>query len=186
MTAFTFSTVNEHVESNLSALSGVVFGPRDDFADVLRDALDDNHYGAPENIYNDDAWSIVSGGDFARYQPECDFSDCKTAVECVTEEAQAILREAYDEALSGVLTTVACCLEQVFSLSESDFTGASRYSVEEIRQVSGARFGDVPHSLEFDLNESAAHSVCVWLEQRELFFKVHGMAFSAELVLNED
>jgi len=186
MPEFTVSTVIEHVESNLSSLKGVVFDRRDDFAEVLRDALDENLYGAPENIYNDDAWSIVSGTDFARYQPECDFGDCKTAVECVTQEAQAILSEAYSEELDSVLTTIACCLEQVFYLTESDFTGASRYSVEEIRQVDGARFGDVPHSLEFDLNESAAHSVCVWLEQRELFFKVHGMAFSAELVLNDD
>ena len=187
MSEYTRRNIAEAIEANLSGLNGLTFDRRDDFADVIRDALDAANYFAPTVDYSSDAWAIVTGLDFAKVDIECDFSECKNAVACVELEANAILNEAYSEDLDGVLTTIASALNDVFDLDEKDFTGASRYQVNEIRQCDSARdvrLGYIAHSLEYDLrsvDSTGASSVCVWLEHRELYFKVHGMAFCATL-----
>lgn len=185
MPEYTRRNIAEAIESNLNGLTGLVFDRRDNVADMIRDALDSANYFAPTVDYSSDAWAIVTGGDFAQVDVQCDFSECENAIQCVELEANDILREAYSEDLDGVLTTIASALGDVFDLDEKDFSGASRYQVDQIRLCDGARFGHLSHSLEYDLrsvDSTGAESVCVWLEQRELFFKVHGMAFSAELV----
>lgn len=189
MSEYTRRNIAEAIEANLTGLTGLVFDRRDDVADVIRDALDSANYYAPTVDYSSDAWAIVTGSDFAQVDVKCDFSECDNAVACVELEANEILREAYSEDLDAVLTTIASALGDVFDLDDRDFTGASRFEVQEIRQCDGARLGHLSHSLEFDLrsvDSTGAESVCVWLEQREIFFKVHGMAFSAELVEIEE
>jgi len=184
MSEYTRRNIAEAIESNLNGLTGLVFDRRDNVADMIRDALDSANYFAPTVDYSSDAWAIVTGSDFAQVNVDCDFSECKNAVQCVELEANDILREAYSEDLDGVLTTIASALGDVFDLDEKDFSGASRYQVDEIRQCSGARLGDISHSLEYDLrsvDSTGAESVCVWLEHRELYFKVHGMEFCATL-----
>jgi len=184
MSEYTRRNIAEAIEANLSGLTGLTFDRWDNVADIIRDALDSARYEAPSVDYSSDAWAIVAGADFAQVEPECDFSECDNAIACVELEANAILREAYSEDLDGVLYTIGSALADVFALDEKDFTGASRYQVSEIRQCSGARLGDISHSLEYDLrsvDSTGAESVCVWLEHRELYFKVHGMEFCATL-----
>lgn len=184
MSEFTMRNVYSHVESNLCSLNGLTFSPRCDVADIIRDALESDNATAPEAIYYADAWNVVAGSDFASVDVDIDFSDCKNALDCVTREANEILDSAYHSCQEEMLTTLACCMEELFSL-DNQFPGASRYTVEEVRQVKGCALGYVPHSYEFDLNadgSDAPESVCVWIPQRQLYFKAYGMEFVAELV----
>lgn len=184
MTAFTMNTVTEYVRDQLSDLSNVSFTPRQDIADTIRDALESNGFEALETTYDAEAWDVVAGSDFTRFNVSCDFSDCKNALECLKLEADEILREAYHQQLDSILNTVAACVEEAFTPGESDFKGASGFYIDEIQLVKGCSLGSVSHSFEYDLTagEGNAESVCVWLPQRRLYFKVHGMEFIAELL----
>ena len=77
-------------------------------AEDVAELLDENSYFAPEVIYTADAWEIVAGSSFNDYNAEyLDFSNCKNAIDCVTQEAQGILNSVYyqnrDEIAQNVL-----------------------------------------------------------------------------------
>ena len=77
-------------------------------AEDVVELLDENSYFAPEVIYTADAWEIVAGSSFNDYNAEyLDFSNCKNAIDCVTQEAQGILNSVYyqnrDEIAQNVL-----------------------------------------------------------------------------------
>ena len=60
------------------------------------DLLDENSYYAPEVIYYADAWEVVAGSSFNAYSAEClDFSGCNDSLECLMQEANGLVNEAY-------------------------------------------------------------------------------------------
>ena len=60
------------------------------------DLLDDNHYFAPEVIYCADGWEVVAGSSFNDYTAGClDFSTCENSLDCIMQEAQGLVNDAY-------------------------------------------------------------------------------------------
>lgn len=60
------------------------------------DLLDENSYHAPEVIYYADAWEVVAGSSFNDYEAGClDFSGCDNALECLMQEANGLVNDAY-------------------------------------------------------------------------------------------
>ena len=93
-------------------LNTVLKSIRSDVQDVLRnlsqdeineltpndvcDLLDENSYYAPEVIYYVDAWEVVVGSSFNDYNAEnLDFSACETSLDCLIQEANALVNDAY-------------------------------------------------------------------------------------------
>ncbi len=76
-------------------------------ADAIRDLLDEHSYFAPEVIYYAEAWEIVAGNSFNDYSDYdkglVDFSSCDSALDCLVQEANAIISEAY----SGEFESIA-------------------------------------------------------------------------------
>lgn len=68
--------------------------------------LEEHDYEAPETTYYADAYEIVSGSQFIDYYPseKFDFSECDNSLECVTLEANAILKSAYENLLRDVIS----------------------------------------------------------------------------------
>ena len=60
------------------------------------DLLDENSYFAPEVIYYADCYEIVAGSSFTGYSAEClDFSGCNDSLECLMQEANGLVNDAY-------------------------------------------------------------------------------------------
>ena len=58
--------------------------------------LDENSYYAPEVIYYADAWEVVAGSSFNDYTAEnLDFSACDNSLDCLMQEANALVNDAY-------------------------------------------------------------------------------------------
>ena len=68
--------------------------------------LEEHDYESPEVIYNADAYEIVSGSQFNDYYPseKSDFSECENALDCLSIEANAILKSAYENLLRDVIS----------------------------------------------------------------------------------
>lgn len=98
MTTFTLNTVLDSIKSdvqdvlrNLSQDELNELTPSD-----VCDLLDENSYYAPEVIYYADAWEVVAGSSFNGYEASClDFSGCDNALECLMQEANALVNDAY-------------------------------------------------------------------------------------------
>ena len=98
MSNFTLNTVLDSIKSDvqdvLSRLS------QDEINELtpsdVCDLLDDNSYYAPEVIYYADAWEVVAGSSFNGYSAErLDFSNCENSLECIMEEANSLVNDAY-------------------------------------------------------------------------------------------
>ena len=60
------------------------------------DLLDENSYFAPEVIYYADAWEVVAGSSFNDYSVDgLDFSGCEGSLDCLMQEANGLVNDAY-------------------------------------------------------------------------------------------
>lgn len=98
MSNFTLNTVLDSIKSDvqdvLSRLS------QDEINELtpseVCDLLDENSYYAPEVIYCADAWEVVAGSSFNDYSAEClDFSGCEGSLDCLMQEANELVNDAY-------------------------------------------------------------------------------------------
>lgn len=98
MSNFTLNTVLDSIKSDIQdVLSRLTQDEIDELTpnDVC-DLLDDNSYYAPEVIYYADAWEVVAGSSFNDYSAEClDFSSCADSLECIMQEANGLVNDAY-------------------------------------------------------------------------------------------
>lgn len=98
MSNFTLNTVLNSIKSdindilrNLSQDAINELTPSD-----ICDMLDENHYLAPEVIYYADAWEVVASSSFNDYEAQnLDFSNCDNSLDCIIQEANALVNDAY-------------------------------------------------------------------------------------------
>ena len=58
--------------------------------------LDENRYCALEVIYYADAWEVVAGSSFNDYSVDgLDFSNCEGSLDCLIQEANGLVNDAY-------------------------------------------------------------------------------------------
>lgn len=98
MSNFTLNTVLNSIKSDvqdvLSRLSQDELNEMT--ASDVCDLLDENSYYAPEVIYYADAWEVVAGSSFNDYSADgLDFSGCDNALECLMQEANGLVNDAY-------------------------------------------------------------------------------------------
>ncbi len=98
MSNFTLNTVLDSIKSDvqdvLSRLS------QDEINELtpsaVCDLLDENSYYAPEVIYYADAWEVVAGSSFNDYSVDgLDFSGCEGSLDCLMQEANGLVNDAY-------------------------------------------------------------------------------------------
>ena len=64
--------------------------------DDIMNMLEENGYTSPKVIYSYDAWEVVAGGTYNDYgADDLDFSDCKSSLECLNQEANEIMCSAW-------------------------------------------------------------------------------------------
>lgn len=98
MSNFTLNTVLDSCKSDIqNVLSRLSQDEINELtpSDVC-DLLDENNYYAPEVIYYADAWEVVAGSSFNNYSAEClDFSGCEGSLDCLMQEANGLVNDAY-------------------------------------------------------------------------------------------
>ena len=98
MSNFTLNTVLDSIKSDVQ---DVLRNLTQDEINKLTpngvcDLLDENSYYAPEVIYYADAWEVVAGNSFNDYSVDgLDFSGCEGSLDCVMQEANGLVNEAY-------------------------------------------------------------------------------------------
>ena len=109
MTTFTLNTVLDSIKSDtqdvLSRLS------QDEINELtpsgVCDLLDENNYGAPDVIYYADAWEIVAGSSFSKYSADfLDFSECEGSLDCIMQEACALVNDVYRSEREAIASEV--------------------------------------------------------------------------------
>ncbi len=98
MSNFTLNTVLDSIKSDVQDVLRNL--SQDELNELtpsaVCDLLDENNYSAPEVIYYADAWEVVAGSSFNDYSAEClDFSGCEGSLECLMQEANGLVNNAY-------------------------------------------------------------------------------------------
>ena len=98
MSNFTLNTVLDSIKSDIQDVLRNL--SQDEINELtpsaVCDLLEENRYYAPEVIYYADAWEIVAGLSFNSYSAEClDFSGCNNSLECLMQEANSLVNDAY-------------------------------------------------------------------------------------------
>ena len=98
MSNFTLSTLLDSIKSDVQdVLRNLTQDEINELtsSDVC-DLLNENSYYAPEVIYYADAWEVVAGSSFNDYSAEClDFSECESSLDCLMQEANGLVYDAY-------------------------------------------------------------------------------------------
>ena len=98
MSNFTLNTVLNSIKSDINDILRNL--SQDEINELspcdICDMLDENHYLAPEVIYYADAWEVVAGVSFNDYEAhDLDFSACDNSLDCIIQEANALVNDAY-------------------------------------------------------------------------------------------
>ena len=98
MNTFTLNTVLDSIKSDIQDVLRQL--SQDEINELtpsdVCDLLDENSYYAPEVVYYADAWEVVAGSSFNGYSAEClDFSGCDNSLDCIMQEANSLVNDAY-------------------------------------------------------------------------------------------
>ena len=101
----TIRAMKSFIQSQIKEVDVIEGFDEDTTVDCVLDYLDNHGYEAPNVIYNQDAFEVVSGTAFNDYYniDKIDFSGCESSLDALTLEANAILYNAYSEILNEMI-----------------------------------------------------------------------------------
>lgn len=150
----TYSFIKSAIASEVMQLPKISFDCRQDNEQELLDHIEANGYCQPSEIGTTaEAYNLV-WGDLARntdYEMP-DFSLCRSSLECIEDEGQAILNAAYYEATQEIVKEIASVIDEVFS---EDF---GEYELNEM-YIGKSGLGHIAHDYEVDVGDT---SLIVW------------------------
>lgn len=110
----------------------------------IQTKLDDNGMHAPDVVYYAEAWGIVAGSAFNDFDPDIDFSACKSSLDCVMLEANEIINEAYYEVAGECIQEAA---ESIYEVIETVLEIGGDESID-LNITSGSCHGWAVHNRE--------------------------------------
>ena len=169
----TYSFIKSAVASEIMQLPEISFDCRQDNEQELLDHIEANGYCQPSEIGTTaEAYDIV-WSDLARnvdYEMP-DFSLCKSSLECIEAEGQAILNRAYYEATQEVAKDIANAIDGCFSY---DFGNLELYEM----YIGKSGLGHIAHDYETDIADS---SMLVWSKSKMIQITVSGVTLCGVL-----
>lgn len=176
MTTFTF--IKSAVAGEIMQLPKISFDYRQDNEQALLDHIDSNGYCQPSEIGTTaEAYDIV-WSDLARntdYEMP-DFSLCRSSLECIEAEGQAILNGAYYEATQEIVKEIVSSIDECFSY---DF---GNLELSEMC-IGKAGLGHIAHDYETDIADS---SMLVWVKSKMIQITISGVTLYGILEQVED
>lgn len=106
MSVTTIKSMKKFINSQLTEVNRFNEFDENTSVDDLVLILEEHDYEAPSVVYHAEAYEIVAGPTFNDYYPDenFDFSECENALDCLSIEANAILKSAYDNLLRDVIS----------------------------------------------------------------------------------
>lgn len=165
MTTYTF--IKSVIAFEIMQLPKISFDCHQDNEQELLDHIEANGYCQPSEIGTTaEAYDLV-WGDLARnvdYEMP-DFSLCRSSLECIEAEGQAILTGAYYEATQEIAKDIANAIDECFNY---DFS-----NLELIEMFIGkSGLGHIAHDYETDIADS---SMLVWVEAKKIQITISGV-----------
>ena len=174
----TYSFIKSAVASEIMQLPKISFDYSQDNAYALIDHIETNGYCQPSEIGTTaEAYDLV-WSDLARnvdYEMP-DFSLCRSSLECIEAEGQAILNAAYDEAMQEIAKNIASAIDECFDYDFGDLELSEMY-------IGRSGLGHIAHDYETDIADS---SMLVWLKAKKIQITVSGVTLYGTLETVED
>ena len=174
----TYAFIKSAVASEIMQLPKISLDYHQDNERALLDHIENNGYCQPSEIGTTaEAYDIV-WGDLARntdYEMP-DFSMCRSSLECVEAEGQAILTGAYYEATQEIAKDIASAVDECF---DYDF---GNLELTEI-YIGNSGLGHIAHDYETDIADS---SMLVWEKSEMIQITVSGVTLHGVLEQVED
>ena len=163
----TYNFIKSAVASEIMQLPKISFDCRQDNEQELLDHIESNGYCQPHEIGTTaEAYDIV-WSDLARntnYEMP-DFSQCKSSLECIEAEGQAILNGAYSEAINEIAKEIANAIDECFSYDFSELELTEIY-------IGKSGLGHIPQDYETDIADS---SMLVWVKYKKIQITIEGV-----------
>ena len=163
----TFTFIKSAVASEIMQLPEISFDYRQDNERELLDHIEAHGYCQPSEIGTTaEAYDIV-WGDLARntdYEMP-DFSLCKSSLECVEAEGQAILTGAYYEATQEIAKEIASAIDECFNYDFGNLELTEMY-------IGKSGLWHIAHDYETDIADS---SLIVWVKSKMIQITVSGV-----------
>ena len=173
-----YAFIKSAVASEIMQLPKISFDFRQDNAQELLDHIENNGYCQPSEIGTTaEAYDLV-WSDLARnvdYEMP-DFSTCKSSLECIEAEGQAILNGAYYEATQEIVKNIAGAIDECFGYDFGNLELIEMY-------IGKSGLGHIAHDYEKDIADS---SMLVWLKAKKIQITVSGVTLHGILETVED
>ena len=174
----TYSFIKSAVASEIMQLPKISFDYSRYNGQYLLDHIEANGYCQPSEIGTTaEAYDIVCG-DLARnidYEMP-DFSLCRSSLECIEAEGQAILNGAYDEATQEIAKNIASAIDECFNYDFGNLELIEMY-------IGKSGLGHIVHDYETDIADS---SMIVWTKYKKIQITVSGVTLYGILETVED
>ena len=174
----TYTFIKSAVASEIMQLPKIGFDCRQDNEQALLDNIENNGYCQPSEIGTTaEAYDIV-WSDLARntdYEMP-DFNLCKSSLECVEAEGQAILNGAYYEATQEITKDIASAIDECFDYDFGNLELTEMY-------IGNSGLGHIAHDYETDIADS---SMLVWSKSKMIQITVSGVTLYGVLEQVED
>ena len=169
----TYAFIKSAVAAEIMQLPKISFDYRQDNEQELLDHIEANGYCQPSEIGTTaEAYNLV-WGDLARnveYEMP-DFSLCKSSLECVEAEGQAILNGAYYEATQDIAKDIVTAIDECFNYDFGNLELSEMY-------IGKSGLGHIAHDYEADIADS---SMLVWVKYKMIQITVSGVTLYGTL-----
>lgn len=174
----TFTFIKSAVANEIMQLPEISFDYRQDKEQALIEHIEAHGYCQPSEIGTTaEAYDIV-WSDLARntdYEMP-DFSHCKSSLECIEAEAQAILNGAYYEAINEIAKEISSAIDECFNYDFGNLELTEMY-------IGNSGLGHIAHDYETDISDS---SMLVWVKSKKIQITVEGVTLYGILEQVED
>ena len=174
----TYAFIKSAVASEIMQLPKISFDCRQDNKQYLLDHIENNGYCQPSEIGTTaEAYDIV-WSDLARntYYEMPNFSLCRSSLECVEAEGQAILNGAYYEATQEIAKDIASAIDECFGYDFGNLELTEMF-------IGKSGLGHIAHDYETDIADS---SMLVWVKSKMIQLTVEGVTLYGTLEQSED
>ena len=174
----TYAFIKTAVASEIMQLPKISFDYLQNNEQELLDHIEAHGYCQPSEIGTTaEAYDLV-WGELARnvdYEMP-DFSLCRSSLECIEAEGQAVLNGAYYEATQEIAKDISNAIGECFSYDFGELELSEMY-------IGKSGLGYIAHDYETDIADS---SMLVWLKYKKIQIEVSGVILYGILEKVED
>ena len=169
----TYTFIKSAVANDIMQLPVITFDYSQDNEHVLFEHIEVNGYCQPSEIGTTaEAYDII-WSDLARntdYEMP-DFSHCKSSLECIEAEGQAILNGAYNEAINEIAKKIANAIDDCFNYDFGNLDLVEMY-------IGNSGLEHTAHDYEVDIADS---SMLVWVKYGKIQITIEGVTLYGTL-----